>query len=197
MRKLLPFLLMLLALPASADPALGRRGRPTYTASTGAAACDAANVLAVESTATTGIKILRWCVNMSQATAAAAVNITLVRTTAASSGGTALTAEGTGTTAVSKMDPADANYGGVARGGAATITAGARLDQAGFSIGEIGAGTADPASPNNFCKTYGSGTAEKLPTAALGVANGIALTMSASGAGSLSSCAMSVTFIAE
>ena len=171
--------------------------RPTYIASTGATTCNQINVLAIESAAGTGFKLVSWCVNMSQATTAAAVNITVRREIAASSGGTALTAEGTGTSAISRMDPADGSYGGVARGGAATAgTAGATIEQVGFSIGEIAAGTADVGSPHNFCRTYGQ-SGEKLPTVVAGTANGIAISMSSSGAGGLSSCAMSAVIIAE
>jgi hypothetical protein len=163
----------------------------------GAADCTASNVLAIEAPVTAGLKLLRWCANISPATAAAAVNIKLVRTTAASSGGTALTAEGTTTTAVTKMDPSDANFGGVARGAAATITAGAVLDQIGLTSGELGAGVADPPSPISFCKSYGTAEGEKLPTVAAGVANGIAITITASGAGGLAACALTATFVVE
>ena len=175
----------------------GLSTRATYIASTGAATCNQANVLMIEAPASTGFKLTQWCVNMSQATAAAAVNIFVRRMTTAGSGGTTLTAEGTGTTAVSKMDPADGNFAGIARGGIATPgTAGATLDQVGLSVGEIGAGTADSGSPLNFCKTYGD-RGEKPPTVSAGTANGVVISMSASGAGGLSSCAMSATFIVE
>lgn len=174
----------------------GNSTRPTYIASFGAITCNATNVLAIESAAGAGFKLVSWCVTISQATAVAAVNVTVRRETAASSGGTALTAEGTGTTAISKMDPGDGNYGGVARGGAATAgTAGATLDQVGFALSELGAGAADPPG-QIFCRNYGV-NGEKLPTVAAGTANGIALTMGASGAGGLASCSMSATIIAE
>lgn len=177
--------------------ALGVSTRPTYIASSGAQSCNAANVLAIESAAGTGFKLVGWCVNVSQATAAAAVNVFVRRETTASSGGTALTAEGTGTTAISKMDPADGNYGGVARGAAATPgTAGATLDQVGFSIPELGAGAADPAGPGPFCKYYGR-NGEKMPTVAAGTANGLWISVSTSGTGGLSSCAITATIIAE
>ena len=169
--------------------------RVTYIASTGAVATTAAYSLQVEASASLGFKVSQICVSISNATAAAAVNVVVRRTTAASTGGTALTAEGTGTTAVSKMDPADGNFGGVARSGG-TTTNGATLDQFGFMVGELGAGTADSAGPSPYCKQYGP-NGEKLPTVASGTANGISIAVSAPGAGGLAMGAVSATIIAE
>lgn len=169
--------------------------RPTYIASTGAVATTTAYSLQVESSVSTGFKVSNICVSISNATAAAAVNVVVRRTTAASTAGTALTAEGTGTTAVSKMDPADGNFGGVARSGG-TTTNGATLDQWGFMVGELGAGTADVPSNGTFCKPYGT-TGEKMPTVVSGVANGISIAVSAPGAGGLAMGAVSATIIAE
>lgn len=169
--------------------------RPTYIASAGAIACTTANNLIIESAAGVGFKLVSWCVNMSQATAAAAINIVVRRETSASTGGTALTNEGSGTVAISKMDPADANYTGIGKSTGTSGTAGATLDQVGLSISELGAGAADPAGVN-FCRTYGL-SGEKLPTVTAGTSNGIVISLTASGAGGLSSCALSATFIQE
>jgi hypothetical protein len=172
--------------------------KATYGASVGALSCNATNLLVIESAAGTGFKLASWCVSYSSvATAAAAINVFVRRETAASSGGTALTAEGTGTTSISQFVPGTGNYGGVARGGAATSgAAGATLDQVGFTIGELGAGVADPPSPGVFCRTYGL-AGDQLPAVASGIANGIVISMSASGAGGLSNCALSAVIIAE
>ena len=169
--------------------------RPTYIASTGAVATTAAYSLQVEASASLGFRVTQICVSVSNATAAAAVNVVVRRTTAASTGGTALTAEGTGTTAVSKMDPADGNYGGVARSGG-TTTNGATIDQFGFMVGELGAGTADSAGPPPYCKVYGL-NGEKLPRIVAGTANGISIAVSAPGAGGLAMGSVSATIIAE
>lgn len=170
--------------------------RPTYMATVGAQVTTAAILLSVESSAGTGFKLASWCVSFSNATAAAVVNVTVQRRTTASTGGTALTAEGTGTTAISKFDPADGNYGGVARLGGTPGTAGAMLDQAGFFIGELGAGTADPAGQGTFCKRYGT-DGEKMPIVAAGVANGLSISLSTHGAGALADGAISAVIIQE
>lgn len=177
---------------------VGLSTKATYGASAGALSCNATNLLVIESAAGTGFKLASWCVSYSSvATAAAAINVFVRRETTASSSGTLLTAEGTGTTSISQFVPGTGNFGGVARGGAATSgTAGATLDQVGFSIGEVGAGAADPPSPGIFCRTYGL-TGDQLPTVSAGIANGLVISMSASGAGGLSNCALSAVIISE
>ncbi len=175
----------------------GRSVRPTYIASVGAQATTAAIQLSIESAAGTGFRLLGWCVSSSNATASAAITVTIQRrNTAASSAGTALTNEGTGATAISKMDPADGDYGGVARLGGTPGTAGAVLDQHGFSIGEIGAGTADPMGPAVFCINYDDGSG-KAPVVAAGNTNGISITISSAGAGGLAAGAISARITAE
>jgi hypothetical protein len=170
--------------------------RPTYIASVSGQATTAAYLLSIESSASTGFRLTKICVGSSGATAAAAVTVTVRRTTTASSGGTALTAEGTGTTAVSKMDSTDSNFGGTARLGGTPGTAGATLDQFAFTVPEIGAGAADPAHIPVFCTPYCL-AGEKCPTIPSGVANGLSINVSAAGAGGLAAGAISATFVAE
>ena len=50
-------------------------------------------------------------------------------------------------------------------------TAGAVLDGWGQTVGEIGAGVADPGGPNVFCKNYGD-ESEKAIAVTAGTANG-------------------------
>lgn len=182
---------------SAAEVVDGRSSRPTYIASVGAQATTAAVILSIESSAGTGFKLVQWCTGITNATAAAGVTVTVQRRTTASSGGTALTAEGTGTTSISKFDPADSNYGGVARLGGTPGTAGAILDQQGFQVGELGAGTADATGPAAFCKTYGGSTGEKPITVAAGTASGLSINLSAAGAGGLAFGSISATLIAE
>jgi hypothetical protein len=173
---------------SDADPVLA--SRPTYVASVSGQATTAAVLLSIESSATTGFRISRICWASSSATATAAVTVTVRRTTTASSAGTALTAEGTGTTAVSKMDPADPNFGGTARLGGTPGTAGAVLDQFGFVAPAANALTGP------LCQTYGD-RPTKMPQAALGTANGISVNVSAAGAGGLAAGTISVEFVAD
>lgn len=175
---------------------LGSSTRATYIASASGLATTAAYGLAVESDVSVGFKVARICVGVTGATAAAGVTVTVRRTTAASSGGTALTSEGTGATSISKMDPADGSYGGVARAGAITTTNGPVLDQFGFMVGEIGAGTADVATQAPFCVDYGT-RGEKMPTVVSGVANGVGVNVSIIGAGGLAFGSISMVLIRE
>lgn len=176
--------------------AVGGSTRPTYIASIGALSCNAANGIAIESSAGTGFKLVSWCANVSAATAGAGINVVVRRSTAVSSGGSTLTAEGTSTTSISKMDPGDSNFGGVARGGALTPgTAGATLDQVGFNTGELGTGTETQPS-YTFCREYGK-AGEKMPTVSAGTTNGLSIMLTATGAGGLSTCAVSATIIVE
>jgi hypothetical protein len=175
----------------------GRSARPTYVASVGAQATTAAIVLSVESSALVGFKLVQLCVGITNATAAAGVTVTVQRRTTASSGGTALTAEGTGTASISKLDPADGNWPGVARVGGTPGTAGAILDQQGFQVGELGAGTADTHSLPPWCKMYGGATGEKPITVLPGVTNGLTVTLGAAGTGGLAFGSISATIVAE
>lgn len=155
--------------------------RPTYIASVGAQATTAAILLTIEAGASQGFRLVGWCISTSPATAAAAVTITVRRTTTASSGGTALTADGTGTTAISRLDAADAAYPGIARLNGTPGTAGATLDQIGTVAGLIGSVDSVHAP---ICKWYGLG-GEKQPLVAAGVANGLSINVSSAGAGGL------------
>jgi hypothetical protein len=178
--------------------ASGASTRPTYVASVSGQACSAAVVLSLEASVSTGFKLADITVNTTEATAGTGVTVTVQRRTTASSAGTALTAEGTGTTAVSKMDPADANFGGVARLGGTPGTGGATLDQYAFTTGEVGTG-AETVPSYAFTRTYGGpgGGTFKMPTVQAGTANGLTINVSSAGAGALSFCAISATLIAE
>jgi hypothetical protein len=176
--------------------ALGAPTRATYTCSAGGLATTAAYALSLESEVSRGFKIARICVGTSVATAAALQTVTVKRETAASSGGTAVTAEGTGTSSVAQHVPGTGNWGGVCRITGTAGTAGALLDTWGMTVGELGAGAADPGSPPVFCKTYGV-AGEQMPTVASGTANGVDVRVTAAGAGGLASGSIAITFIAE
>lgn len=206
MRKLLAVTLAaLLAVPAALPAQTTIRGtaagtvpstRATYVASTGAQATTAAILLSLEAGPTKSIRVTRVCYAASVATAAAAVVVTMRRTTAASSGGTAAVNEGTGTTVVTKLDPASANFSGVARLGGTPGTAGATLDQWGFTAGELGAGAADPPGQPTQCVYFG-GAGQQMPTVQPGIVNGISVNVSSHGAGGLAAGAISIEFIEE
>lgn len=174
----------------------GPSTRPTYYATATGLATTALYNMSIEASAGTGFKLAGWCVGVSNATAAALVTVTVQRRTTASTGGTAATAEGTASPAVSKADPADSNFGGIVRITSTLGTAGAVIDGAGFTVGEIGAGAADPASPPPFCKFYGD-KGEKMPVVSAGTANGISINVSAPGAGGLASGSIWAVFIVE
>lgn len=176
----------------------GASTRPTYTATVAGATTTAAYNLQVESSAGTGFKVMRICVSYALgATAAGTVITTTVsRRTTASTGGTAVTNEGTGTTAISKHDPGAGSFGGLARGLAATLgTAGATLDQWQFPQVVV-AGTTGITPISIVCKDYPSAGAQAIINAS-GVTNGIAVNVSAGGAGSLATGAISMTIISE
>lgn len=179
----------------TANSALVQSGvstRPTYTATLTALASTTANVLSIESSAGTGFKLSRVCIFVPNATASAAILITVQRRTTASSGGTALTAEGTGVTSISKHDPADGNYGGVARLNGTPGTAGAIVDAFGFWNAMTGA--SPPIGP--FCKEYGA-NGEKMPTVLSGTSNGLSISNSVVGAGGTALMTIAATIIAE
>ena len=170
--------------------------RPTYIASAGGLATTALFNMSIESGASLGYKVSQICVGVSNATAAALVTVTVQRRTTASSGGTAMTNEGTASPTISRMDQADGTWPGTGRVTATLGTAGAILDQWGFTVGEIGAGAADPNGPAVFCRQYGL-NGEKLPTSPAGATNGISVNVSAPGAGGLAAGSISMTLIAE
>lgn len=184
MFRLIILAIMLLATAAGADPS-------TYIASWSGQACTAAVSLAIESTATTGFKLVSWCVTTSNATAAATVGVTVRRTTAASTGGTTLTAEGTGASAVSKLSPDADNFAGIARG-TGTLTNGATLDQVSLVAAAGFTGTGAPAP---YCRSYQDLSKNgQLPSAPAGVANGLAIVVTSAGAGAGSACSITATF---
>lgn len=173
----------------------GASARVTYIASVAGVATTALYNLTIEAGSSQGFKVSKICVGISNATAAAAVTVTVNRRSTASSGGTVIANEATGNS-VSKMDPADASWAGIVRLTGTLGTIGPMLDQWSFMVGELGAGAADaPANPP-FCQFYGL-NGEKLPTVVAGVTNGISVNVSAPGAGGLASGSISVTFIAE
>lgn len=177
----------------------GASTKATYVISLSAQATTAAIILSIEAPASQGVKLAGFCWDTSNATAAAAVTISLQRRTTASSGGTACTNEGTtvsgaGCTA-SKMDGADANFPGIARNGGTPGTAGAVLDQIGHQAGIVatGAGGTPPQ-----CQWYGgAGSAWKMPTIAAGIANGLTINVGAAGAGGIASGSISAYVIVE
>jgi hypothetical protein len=170
----------------------GKSARATYICSAGALVTTALYNLSVEAPAANNVRILGWCVGASTATAAAAVTVTLQRRTTASTGGTAATAEGTATPAVSKMDPADSNFGGICRLTSTLGTAGAVLDQVGFQTGVVASQDSLPV----FCRGY-EPSSGKAPLVLAGVANGVSLNVSAPGAGGLASGSISIVFAVE
>lgn len=173
--------------------------RPFYIATVTGATTTAAYNLQIESSASLGLKVYRVCVTYSLgATAAGTVITTTVsRRTTASSGGTALTIEGTGTTAVTKLDYTQANFSGLARGLAATLgTAGATLDQWAFPQTVVAATTGiTPATL--ICREYGMSGGTKPIIVQSGTANGLAVNVSAGGAGSLAVGSISILFAQE
>ena len=91
---------------------VGRSQRATYIASAGGLTTTAAYSMQLEAEVSRGFHIQQICVGTTAATAAALQTVTIRRTTTAGSGGTTLTAEGTGTVGVSQMVPGTGNWGG-------------------------------------------------------------------------------------
>lgn len=176
----------------------GASTRPTYIVSLSAQATTGAVLMSIESSAGTGFKLVGFCFATSNATAAAAMTISVQRRTTASSGGVACTNEGTTVSGtgctIAKMDPADANFGGVGRNGGSVGTAGAVLDQIGYQTGIVatGAGGLPP-----YCQWYGGANGLKMPVVSAGTANGISINVSAAGAGGLADGSISAYIIAE
>lgn len=174
----------------------GKSSRTTYVVTATGLATTAAYNLSVESSAGTGFKVFQICAGVSEATAAALVTVNVNRRTTASSGGTACTVEGTGPCSISKFDPADGNYGGLAKTTSTLGTIGALLDGWGFTVGEIAAGTADPAGLNETCHQYGILGLKPIVVAS-GVGNGLSVTVTAPGAGGLASGSITILLVAE
>jgi hypothetical protein len=170
----------------------GQSTRATYVASTSALAGATLHTLSIEASASLGFKLVQWCVGLSNATAASSVAITVNRRSTASTAGTALTAEGTGALSISKVDPASANFGGVARSDGTLGTIGPTLDQYNFQVGIIATGAG---SQQWVCQRYDYEGAQ-LPVVLAGVANGLSISVPSLGAGSLAT-SISATIIAE
>lgn len=180
----------------------GASTRQTFSATISGATTTAAYNLQIESAAGTGFKVLEICVGYAQGATAAGtiVTTTVSRRTTASSGGTSLTNNGTGTTAITDMSVSGAGYGGLAKGMAATLgTAGATIDQWAFRQSVLGATTGmEGVGDVAYCRQYGSaqGGGKAIEVAA-GTSNGIAVQVSGGGAGSVAIGSIRVTFVAE
>lgn len=172
----------------------GPSRRVTYYATVSGATTTAAWNLACESSASVGFKVSQICITVPGGATAAAGPIVwaLRRSTAAGSGGTAVTADGTGAQAVSRADQTSGTWPGTCRGLASTLgTAGATIDQGTFTQS---AGV--NLNEKVYCRTYGL-NGEQLPTVPAGTANGIYVTVAAAGAGSLAVGAISMVLITE
>lgn len=174
----------------------GKSTRSTYIASSSALVTTATYSLSLEAEASRGYRLARFCVGLTNATAAAGVTIAVNRRSTASSGGTAATAEGTGADSVSKLDPNDSNWTGVVRRTGTLGTVGPTLFQVGMQVGEVGAGAADPQGQAPFCYDFGQ-HGGKLPIVPAGVANGLSITVTAPGAGGLAFGSISAEIIAD
>jgi hypothetical protein len=174
----------------------GASARPTYHASIASATTTAAWYLTCEASATTGFKLSKVCVTLPAAATAAGTIITTTvrRTTAPSSGGTLLTANGTGVAAITDA-AGTSSYGGVCRALGATITAGATIDQWQISQHILPATTSN-SLPVVMCRDYGL-NGEQPPTVLAGINNGIAVHVTAAGAGSLAVGSALLVLIAE
>jgi hypothetical protein len=174
----------------------GPSTRPTFYATISGATTTAAWYLTCEASAGTGFKVSKVCVTLPVGATAAGtiVTTTIRRTTAASSGGTALTSNGTGVLAVTAADGVS-SYGGVCRGLGATITAGATIDQFQYRQVVLPATTA-ATNPYVICRDYGL-NGEQPPAVPAGVNNGIAVVVSAAGAGSVAEGSATMVLIAE
>lgn len=172
----------------------GISSKATYHVAASGQATTAAYIVSIESASGVGFRLTEVCVSSSPATAGAAVTVTIQRRTTASSGGTALTNEGTGATTVAKHDPSDANYSGVARLGGTPGTAGAVVDQWSFVVPEVG--TVDSALPAMPCRRYGENGGKPI-IVQNGTANGLSINVSAAGAGGLSGGSISAEIIQE
>ena len=160
----------------------GKPSNATFSVVLRDAATTALFNLTVEAGASVGYKLAGWCVTISNATAAAAVTVDVVRRSSASSGGTLCVVDTNTTCSISTIDPGNTGFQGIAR---TTSTLGAGqgvLDSVGFQIGETGAGTTDPPGFPVYCRYYGL-QGEKMPTVAAGTANGISINVGSSGLG--------------
>ena len=155
---------------------------------------------AVESTLnveaeTRGFFVKSWCVNFTNATAAAAVHVNFNRRLTVSSTGT--TAANEQVTALSASSASfdwqrDGATLGVTRTGTVTEgTAGPLLDTQSFQIGEVGAAEFNG---KRVCRSYGRDSG-KMPYVPPGTSRGVSLTLSVSGAGGRSVISMEMITI--
>jgi len=155
----------------------GISSRATYIVSVSNVAVTAAgsDVMSLEAEAARGFRIAKLCISPGVATAAANVQWQLIRTTTASSAGTVISAEATsGNNSLAKMDPADANWSGIARAANATEgVSGAILDSGNVHV-TIAATPPSTVNAWQMCKEYGI-AGEKMPTVLPGVTLGVKL----------------------
>jgi hypothetical protein len=139
------------------------------------------SLINLEAEAARGFRITKICIGPGNATAAAWTLWQLIRTTTASSAGTVIASESTTTHSISKMDPADANWSGLARTGGTEGTSGAVI-AGGTIFVPIAATGAGPSA--YWCETF-SDVDGKQPVVLAGVTNGVKLmfTGTAGGAG--------------
>lgn len=171
----------------------GESSRASYIASMTGGNTTAANpLLSLEAEAARGFRVRRVCVSGGAATAAAWTTWFLIRTTAASSGGTLIAAEvTTGANSLAKMDPADANWSGVARALGTGGTSGAILDSGAIFANIVGTPpTMEPEICRDYCLAGG-----KCPTVVAGTTNGVKIQFTGT-AGGVSQAAK-IYFIAD
>jgi len=126
------------------------------------------------------------------------VTTTVNRRTTASSGGTVITNNGTGTSGVADMSGAAVAYGGVARLTGTLGTVGATLDGWAFRQSVLGATTGIEGAQTMQCREYGSAaSAGQAITVPAGTSNGVSVLVSAGGAGSVAVGSILITIIAE
>jgi hypothetical protein len=154
------------------ETAEGESDRATYEVHvSGIAVTVLDGVINLEAEVSRGFRISQICISPGSATAAAYTTWQLIRTTTASSAGTPITSENTTTHSISKMDPGDANWGGLARFAATEGTSGAVLDAGTIFVNITGT---PPAVTGWWCREYGM-NGGKLPTVVAGTANGVKL----------------------
>jgi hypothetical protein len=175
----------------------GKSVRATYSCTATGLTTTSAYTMQLAAGSAKAIRIFKICTGTTSATAAALQTITVQRRTTASSGGTAATAEGTSSPAVSKFDPADSNFSGICTVTPTLGTAGAVLDGWGQMVGELGAGAADPPSLPVFCKSYFDMGYEKPIVIQAGTANGVSVSATAAGSGGLASGSITMMFTEE
>lgn len=172
----------------------GAGGRPTYTCSTSGQAANATVRLTVDAPPNHKVRVLRWCVSTSSATAAAAVTIKLARFKTPSTGGNS-TAEGNSNPAVAKHDPSDPAFGGRCALNATDGTSDSVIDGHSFQVGEAAVGgTTDKPSEHFFCRDYSqTGGVVLYP----GTLYSIGLSITAAGTGSFNAVYSSMVFTTE